>query len=132
MSQWRNRAFGVCALGAAFAFFSGTVRIAAAAQNAATSQAKGRIVGTIKPRAAGYSIRLFRPNSDKPVQDMLVDSIARFSLDAVEPGSYRLQVAVFQPFACGFLPWSQDITVRTGETVYVKAKLKRVPNARCE
>ena len=103
-------------------------------QNETKEKATGTIVGTMKPRLIAYSVWLSMPGAREALHEDTVDSRAKFVMEGVQPGSYTIHVEIFNPpFGhCGFFPWTRDITVRAGETVRVKATLKRVPNARCE
>jgi len=139
MTHRRQRyLFLICslALGIAIAFSAGYVEGPAvcAAQTVAPRDTTGKIVGSIKPRLVAYSVSLSALGVDAPSRSLTVDSSAKFVLEDIQPGTYTLTVEIFNPpFGhCGFSPWSREITVHASETVRARAKLKAVPDARCE
>jgi hypothetical protein len=105
-------------------------------ESKALSESTGRIVGIIKSKGGlGFDVFLSGAGIDKPVRHLGIDYLeegGKFAFDALDPGVYNLEISSMPGPGCGVLPWSQMITVHSGKTVYVKAKIKRARDAICE
>ena len=83
----------------------------------------------------GFDVSLSGAGIDKPVRYQGIDYIeegGKFVFDDLDPGVYKLEISSMPGSGCGILPWSQMVTVHSGKTAHVKAKIKHARNARCE
>jgi hypothetical protein len=126
----------VLALAAAITLSASCVQCDPPAQEQAnaTKQATGNIAGRIRTRSGlGFNVSLSIPGIEKPVAFTtvgVVDDDGKFTLEGIQPGIYQLDISSFG--GCGILPLSEKITIRAGETLRLKAKLRVARNARCE
>jgi hypothetical protein len=106
------------------------------AESKKPSQATGKIVGIIKSKGGlGFSVVLSAAGVDKPIGHQEIDYIeegGKFAFDDLDPAVYKLEISSMPGLGCGILPWSQMVTVYSGKTVHVIAKIKHARNAICE
>jgi hypothetical protein len=100
------------------------------------AKAPGKIEGKISPRVGiGFDVSLNVPGSNRQVTFATVDALRdrwKFTLDNIPPGTYQLVINHLPVSGCGIGSWAGPVSVRSGETVQMKVKLKVDHNARCE
>ena len=94
----------------------------------------GRIVGSITPPLpGGFHVRLSIPEAKTEIAARNSDSDGHFALEGIHPGTYQLDIQALNAHGgCPYIPWTKKITIHSGKTTTVKAKVETKPGAVCE
>jgi hypothetical protein len=94
----------------------------------------GRVVGNITPPLpSGFHVRLSIPDTTTEIASRNSDSDGHFALEGIHPGTYQLEIQALNAHGgCPYIPWSKKITIHSGKTTTVKAKIEAKPGAVCE
>ena len=94
----------------------------------------GRVVGSITPPLpSGFHVRLSIPETTTEIAARKSDSDGHFALEGIHPGTYQLDIQALNAHGgCPYIPWTKKITVHSGRTTTVKAKVETKPGAVCE
>jgi len=94
----------------------------------------GRVVGTITPPLpSGFLVRLSIPETTTDIAERNSDSDGHFALEGIHPGTYQLDIQALNAHGgCPYIPWTKRITIHSGRTTTVKAKVEVKSGAVCE
>jgi hypothetical protein len=94
----------------------------------------GRVVGSITPPLpSGFHVRLSIPDTTTEIAARNSDSDGHFALEGVHPGTYQLDISALNGHGgCPYIPWTKKITIHSGRTTTVKAKIELKSGAVCE
>jgi hypothetical protein len=94
----------------------------------------GRVIGNITPPLpSGFHVRLSIPDTTTEIAARNSDSEGHFALEGIHPGTYQLDIQALNAHGgCPYIPWTKKITIHSGRTTTVKAKVETKPGAVCE